>query len=64
MKAYHKYRVVAKLKYPSVYHHSWETYVEARTKAEAIKFAKAEAERESIFSRMDGGKTWQAEIED
>lgn len=55
------YRVTAALKNPGVYHRGWETEVQASSKAEAIKFAKRDADREMIFDRHDGAKTWRAE---
>ena len=55
------FRVTAALKNPGVYHHGWETEVVAKNKTEALKSAKKKADREFIFSREDGAKTWRAE---
>lgn len=55
------YTVTATLKYPSCYHSGWETEIRANTKAEAIKWARAEANRKCIFDRHDGPVAWKAE---
>jgi hypothetical protein len=55
------YRVTATLKNPGCYHSGWETTLSAKTKAEAIKWARQDAKKEMIFDRHDGPVSWKAE---
>lgn len=55
------YRVIATLKNPGYYHSGYELEVSAPNKAEAVKIAKRQADREYVFSKEDGAKTWTAQ---